>query len=346
MTRALATIRVISTLTPIEGADRIECAQIDGWTVVVKKGEFDVGDLCIYFEIDSWVPHDVAPFLSSGSIEEGGYKLKYFNDIAGNRLRTKKLKGTLSQGLVLPLHSLNEEQAEFCQEYDSNDPTGCDLTEILKVQLYERPLPAQLRGTAKGNFPTFILKTDQERVQNLQKFISDEAKHNDLWEVTEKLDGSSMTVYMHEGVFGVCSRNLDLKQTEGNSFWDTAVKLDLQSKVPEGFAFQGELIGPGIQGNQYGLNEFKYYIFDVWDIKQQKYLNAYGRAALLLNLGLASVPFLRYSPMIDSIEQLLEEAKGTSLLNGSIREGIVFKNVRDTFKHFKSINNDWLLKYE
>jgi len=346
MTRQLASIRVIDDLTPIEDADRIECAHIGGWTVVVKKGEFYKGGLCIYFEIDSWVPHDVAPFLSSGSIEEGGYKLKYFNDIPGNRLRTKRLKGVLSQGLALPLHTLNEEQADFCQEYDFNDPTGCDLTELLKVQLYEKPLPAQLRGTAKGNFPAFIPKTDQPRIQNLSGALRKWEEEQDIWEVTEKLDGSSMTVYKHEGVFGVCSRNLDLKQTGGNTFWDTAIKYKLESKVPEGYAFQGELVGPGIQGNQYALTSHKYYIFDIFNIAKQEYLNAYDRTVVLRGLSLEGVPFVMYSPLRNSMQEMLEFCKGKSFLNGSIREGLVYKHITKPDQSFKCINNDWLLKYE
>lgn len=346
MTRALASIKAIDSLTSIEGADRIECAHIGGWTVVVKKGEFEAGGLCIYFEIDSWVPHDVAPFLSSGSVDEGGYKLKYLNDVAGNRLRTKRLKGTLSQGLCLPLHSLTEEQVDFCQEYDSNDPTGCDLTELLGVQLYEKPIPAQLRGTMRGNFPPFIPKTDQERVQNLQHFLTEEASRLDMWEVTEKLDGSSMTVYNYEGYRGVCSRNIDLKQTDDNAFWATAIREELILKVMDGFALQGELCGPGIQGNQYGLTEPTFFLFDIFDIKKQKYLDAFERNRIARSLDIKEVPFLQYTQMINDIPMLLKEAEGKSFLNDSVREGIVFKSTVHTSRHFKAINNDWLLKYE
>jgi len=341
MTRALASVRIISKLSPIEGADRIELAQIDGWQVVVKKGEFCEGQLCIYFEIDSWVPHIVAPFLSKEK------EPKQFNNVPGNRLRTIKLKGELSQGLALPLHMLTGEQADFCREFNFNDPTGCDLTEILGVQLYEKPLPAQLAGRAKGNFPPFIFKTDQERIQNIKREVEVYNANNETFEVTEKLDGSSITVYLKDDVFGVCSRNLDLQETEGNSFWTIAREYDLETKLRtlgKNIALQGELVGPGIQGNQYGFAKLQMFLFDIFDIDQQTYLCPDNRHELAQAMDIPHVPFIGdFTFEGETIEGILKEAVGESALNKSQREGLVFKSYTVPTHHFKAISNVWLL---
>jgi len=334
MTRKLASVRVISELRPIDGADRIELAIIDGWQVVVKKGEFEVGHKCIYFEIDSWIPYKIAPFLSKGSPRS-------FNCVLGERLRTIKLKKQLSQGLALPI----DDYTDMCAT------VGDDLTESLNVQLYERPLPAQLAGRAKGNFPAFIFKTDQERIQNIPSEVEGYNRRKEVFEVTEKLDGSSMTVYMKDGVFGVCSRNLDLQMDqEGNTFIDTARKLNLAhkllpfSEVGTNIALQGELVGPGIQGNQYGFSEHFYFIFDIFDINQQVYLSPENRQQLCQQMDLPHVPFIGdFEFEGEVVGEILDMAKGKSVLNGSTREGIVFKSYSNPTHHFKAINNEWLL---
>jgi len=335
MTRKLASVRVISELRPIEGADRIELAIIDGWQVVVKKYEFKVGDHCIYFEIDSWIPEDVAPFLFKG---------REFNNIKGERLRTIRLKKQLSQGLAIPLDAYTD----MCAS------EGDDLTETLGIQLYEKPLPAQLTGRAKGNFPLFLFKTDQERIQNIPREVEGYNRRRELFEVTEKLDGSSMTVYMKDGVFGVCSRNLDLQMDqEGNTFIDTARKLNLESKlkpfaeVGTNIALQGELVGPGIQGNQYGFSEYFYFIFDIFDINQQQYLTPENRVQLCQQMDLPHVPFIGdFEFEGETVGDILAMAKGKSVLNGSTREGIVFKSYSSPTHHFKAVNNEWLLENE
>ena len=151
--RALATIRVIEAINPIPNADAIDVASIGGWNVVVKKGAHQVGEKVVYLEIDSWVPEHLAPFLNTGS------PAKEFEGVVGYRLRTKKLRGVVSQGLILPTPP--------GQTDVFND--GDDLTELLNIKKYEKPVNAQLAGIARGNFPSFIPKTDQERIQNLME---------------------------------------------------------------------------------------------------------------------------------------------------------------------------------
>jgi len=330
---------VIDKIEPIEGADAIETAVIGGWKVVVKKGEFAVGDLAVYLEIDSWVPTELAPFLSKGK------EPREFNGVKGEPLRTVILRGQLSQGLLLP-HSVAANAIApgeiFVCEEDS------DVTEVLGIKKWEKPMNAQLAGVARGNFPSLIPKTDQERVQNLAVEVA--AAQGGSYEVTEKLEGSSMTCYLIDGEFGVCSRNLDLKRDENNSFWATAIADDIEAKMRAAtgvgdFAIQGELIGPGIQDNIYKLNKPEFHVFDVYNIIWGEYMQPiYRRSFVEQVLGLKHVPVIDASFVINTnVEGLLTMAEGKSVLNPiQEREGIVFKQVNGGMT-FKAISNTYLI---
>jgi RNA ligase (TIGR02306 family) len=335
--RKLATIRKIDSLRPIVGADAIECAIVGGWTCVVKKGEFTAGDLAVYCEIDSWIPHEIAPFLSKGNFP------RVYNEVKGERLRTVKLRGQLSQGLLLPLEPT-------CADIESELFEGLDVSFPLNIVKWEMPMNAQLAGMARGNFPSLIPKTDQERCQNLVKEI-DQAITDELqFEVTEKLEGSSMTVYLIDGVFGVCSRNLDLKEEGGTTFWEVARRDGIEEKmrtvVGTDLAIQGELIGPGIQGNIYKLSKPEFRVFDVYNIQGGCYLDPADRRELIKSMGLKHVPvmFVDKDLGVGSVEEILQWAEGPSAITPSQeREGIVFKQV-DGGMTFKAISNKYLLK--
>lgn len=265
--RKLASIRIITEIKPIDGADNIELAIVDGWQCVVKKGEFIVGQLCVYFEIDSFLP--IKPefeFLRKSSY-------KKMNDKEGFRLKTIRLRGQLSQGLVLNLDSVGLPK-DFSRPYGPDFfENHNDITEILGIEKYESPIPAQLAGKVKGNFPSFIRKTDQERVQNIWNKVKD---LKESFEVSIKLDGTSCTYYYNNGVFGVCSRNLEIIETEGNTLWDIAKACKIEESLREygkNVALQGEVIGEGIQGNPENIrgqlkqyNKFNWR--GLWDLKR------------------------------------------------------------------------------
>lgn len=339
--RKLATVRRIADIQPIPDADVIDVATVDGWKVVVKKGDFQVGDLAVYFEIDSWIPKAIAPFLNRG---------RTYNGVEGERLRTIKLCKQISQGLLLPVSAV----ATF-DERDSNSyicdidylVEGDDLTEYLQIQKYEKPIHGSLAGVVKGNFPSFLRKTDQERVQNLTKDIRRWEEEGARWEVTEKLDGSSMTVYRHNDVTGVCSRNYDLEETEGNAFWQAVRREDIDQRLPAGFALQGELIGPGIQGNKYGLDATDFFVFDVWDINKSCYLTPDERRKFCKAFAFNHVPVLATGTTGTSdVNALIASADGQSLIGKKPpREGMVYKNMANDTS-FKIISNRWLLKNE
>lgn len=342
--RAMASIRQIDSIDPIEGADAIEVATVGGWRVVVKKGEFFPGDVAIYCEIDSWIPHELAPFLSKGK------EPREYNGVKGERLKTIRLRGQLSQGLLLPLQAswvirnLGAPPGSVFTDY-----VGIDVTEKLGIQKWEAPIPAQLAGKMKGYFPSFLRKTDQERVQNLKSELSEMFENEDTrWEITEKLDGSSMTVYVRDDVAGVCSRNLDLVEDDNNSFWKVAKEYGVIDKIRStgrNLAIQGELVGEGIQGNPYKLQGLRFYVFDIYDINAGEYMGYMERQDILDKINLESVPIL-FMGLVDkniTMEMILDTAEGESLLTRTEREGVVFKRA-DGLASFKSISNAWLLK--
>jgi RNA ligase (TIGR02306 family) len=345
--RKLATIRRIDALTPIEGADKIEVASIGGWKIVCQKGLYEVGDLAVYFEIDSFIPNDIAPFLT----KPGQYP-KVYEGVEGQRLKTIRLRGQISQGLLMPVH--NDITGTYLMiytdetgEYSLTVAEGDDVTEALGILKWEKPIPACLAGISRGNFPTQIPKTDQSRVQNLKKEI--ELNQNTMMEVTEKCEGSSMTCYLIDGEFGVCSRNLNLKEVEGNTFWDVARAENIEVKIREVFgsnnvALQGELIGPGVQGNIYKLNKHEFRVFDIYDVDAGAYLRPEFRRALVDKMGLVHVPILDDCLILDhAIDELLALAEGKSRISPTEREGLVFKALDSNFT-FKAISNRYLLK--
>jgi RNA ligase (TIGR02306 family) len=345
--RKMATIRKIDALRPIEGADAIECAIVGGWTVVVKKGEYTAGDLAVYCEIDSFIPTAIAPFLT-----KPGHYTKTFEGVEGERLRTMKLRGQLSQGLLLPLRGFD---AYFEGAGYTLFNEGDDVSSFLGIKKYEAPVPAELAGEVKGMFPSVIPKTDQERVQNLKAELAEWFAEDLYWEVTEKLEGSSMTVYCIDGEVGVCSRNLDLKRNPDNSLWRAAIKYDLEEKLKIGgrnIAIQGELVGNGIQGNIYQMRDQDFLVYDIYDIDAGCYLTPFSRAAFVAEHKLNHCPILAYSAVltdtlgITNMEQVLKFAEGKSVMGmiGCEREGLVFK-CHERSVSFKSISNKYLLKH-
>jgi len=338
--RKLASIRKIEEIKPIDGADAIEAVRVDGWWCVSKKNEFKVNDRCVYFEVDSFLP--VRPefeFLRKSCFKS----TRHLGD--GFRLKTIRLKGQISQGLVLPLGIF-----QFPWFSHVNAKEGHDLTEELGVQKWEVPLSPQLAGVAKGNFPSFIRKTDQERIQNCYKEM--QRDHADkLFEGSIKLDGSSMTVYLKDDVFGVCSRNLDLQETEDNTFWKVARKNKFEEMLRtygKNVAIQGELMGPGIQGNRENLPDHEFFLFDVWDIDGQNYYTSLESGDFVadcrdLGYKLETVPYVSMIRIMEfSLEDILKKSDVKSL-NHPVAEGIVYRSIEDSSVSFKAISQSYLL---
>lgn len=340
--RKLASIQKVLAVDSIPGADAIECLTILGWKVVAKKGEFKVNDLVCYCEVDSILP------------EKPEFEFLRKNHF---RIKTIKLKGQVSQGICFPLSILTP-GAAYAAEFPAE---GQDVTELLGVNKYEPYTPAQLSGLVKGSFPEFLHKTDETRIQAIPSVLY--RHQNKKFYVTEKVDGSSMTVYFRRsehfaaGEFGVCSRNLDIKEEGGTSFWKVARELDLENKLrslERNICLQGELIGQGVQGNKYKLSGLEFRVFNVFDIDTQRHVGYTELVRIITQLGLTMVPLINDSFVLPAtVDEFVEYSKGKSLLNkDTYREGVVLRPLVEEYDEdlrgrlsFKCINPDFLLKY-
>lgn len=328
----LASIQKIIDIQPIENADSIEKAYVLGWQVVVKKGEFKVGDLVVFITIDTIVP-DRPEF-------EFLRKDKF-------RIRTIKLRGTLSQGIIFPL-SILPTYAVWEEGYD--------VSVALDIKHYEKPAPREggfIQGDTKGNWPPFFPHTDEERIQNVPEVL-DELRGKS-YVITEKCDGTSCTIYFNRGEFGACSRNFEKKDSEFSVYWQMARKYDLENKLKSlgrNLAIQGEICGPGIQKNHLGLKECDLFVFDIYDIDDGKYLSYPIQQQLVVSLGLNKVPVVQLGEGFSfTLDELLERAKGNYNNTNNYREGIVVRAMYGDFSEkmrsrisFKVLNNEFLLK--
>lgn len=329
--RKLATIRTVRETRAIEGADAIELAVVDGWKCVTKKGEFAAGDAVIYCEIDSFLPvRDEFEFLRKSS-------LKVMDDREGFRLRTVKLRGQISQGLLLDPSILGREFS-----------LGEDVTEELGIVKYEAPIPACLGGDVVGGFPAFIAKTDEDRIQNLAADF--DSFRGLAFYVSEKIDGTSFTAFVHEEQFGVCGRNWQLAEDASNSHWRVVRDLDLRGRMKtlgRSLAIQGELVGPGIQKNRYALKGPTVFVFNVFDIAASAYVHKAEMEAICRELDLSIVPPLGEMIVPGCLDAILTLAEGKSVLNPKTeREGLVWvRGSGDDRISFKTISNKFLAKY-
>ena len=350
--RKLASVQVVNAIEPIENADAIERIRVLGWWVVVKKNEYKPGDKVVYCEIDSLLPVRAEfEFLRASSFKNA---ITDATDAviqpAGFRIKTIKLRGQVSQGICFPLSILPP---------DAPLDEDADVTELLNVVKWEPPVPAGMSGRAKGSFPGFLPKTDETRVQVLQKVI--ERHRGTTLFVTEKLDGSSFTAFLREGEFGVCSRNMNLDVTdEASVFVRVSIKYKLEEKLrafslAHGFenAIQGEVIGPGVQQNKYKLPEVTLRVFNVFDVSAYRFLNHADMLAAVAEIGLETVPQLGTLVLDHTVDSLVLFSEGMSVMNPKVqREGVVLRPLTEIEDGllgrltFKAINPKFLLKYD
>ncbi len=335
--RKMASIQRVTSVEPIEGADRIEKIRVLGWQLVAQKNEFEPGDLCLYCEIDSVLPDHPA--------FENFRERKF-------RIKTIRLKGVISQGLAFPLdHPYIVEKIGNCKVSE-----GEDLSEMLGIVKHEVPLPVTMRGKVAGRFPAHLVPvTDELRVQSYVNVL-DEFAGRDVY-VTTKMDGTSFTAYYDGAKFGVCSRNMEMRPDDESIYTRIARKYDLERILKaigetEGrnLAVQGEICGPGVRGNPIGLAQPELFVFNVFDIGAQRYLDFADAFRLMEERKLPTVPVdatgVRFGWTLD---QLLEMAKGR-YGSGRHREGIVIRPVKEDHSNvlagrlsIKVINNDYLL---
>lgn len=361
--RNLASIQEIRAIHPIDGKDRIVLAEVLGWTVIVQKSEYAVGDKCVYVEIDSVLPEKPEfEFL----------RPKKF------RIKTMKMGGVLSQGICFPLSILP----------DGEYQVGDDVTQLLGVTKYDeyqdepqakqtesrnplraflfrhrltRPLARLIwQGTKRENhgFPEFVSKTDETRIQNMPHLLEDKKP---VWIGREKIDGQSGTFFLKKtnGLFGpkydfgVCSRNNRLMKPDNSSYWYVAQRYHIRYVLMEllkgpyaghdWICIQGECIGPKVQGNKYHVSEPDLYCFNLI-LPTGKVPCAFAES-LLGEYGIKWVPLVTAQYALpDTIPEILDYATGQSALYPTLREGIVFRDYK-TGRSFKAVSPDFLLKH-
>ena len=297
-------IGTIRDVIPIPGADKIEavkavCGSGGRWCGVVQKGQFKVHDPCQVYLQDSLLPHT----------PEFAFMERY-----GYRVRMAKFRGMPSEALIWP------------QNISGN--VGDDVTEQAGVTKYEKPIPTCLSGEVYGNFPNFIPKTDEPNFQSVPEMV--EALKGKRYFATVKIDGSSGTAYRLDGHFGVCSRNWELKETDGNAFW--RCMTEPWRNIPSGYAVQFEVAGPGIQGNAMGLKTIQPFAFQVWNIVEKRYLHFLDFHDFARIHNLPTVPVLVWENKwsCESDDALRLFAEGT-YPNGHQREGIVLRPQTETW---------------
>ena len=341
--RKLASIKRISDITRIPEADKICSYSVGGWTVVDAIGKYKVDDLVIMIEIDSWVPTTIAPFLTKKDKNPSEY-----NGVQGEKIRSIKLKGQISQGLLLPISVLPN---------PTESKIGDDVTDLLGIQKYEPPIPAQIAGDARS-FSWPISKTDETRVQSDDEYKFIERLTGKPYYISLKLDGTSSTFLIDpkDETYHVCGRNYSYKENDSHNFWMLSKKYNIEQGLRDFWekghrlALQGEVVGPGIQKNPLGLSHHDLYIFNVVDIRSGQKLCLDKSLIVTDQLGLKFVPIVdKGSSFGYTKTDLLEMARGkykthfSSAKDSQDREGIVIRSICGEVS-FKAINNDFLLK--
>jgi len=266
----LAEIQTINEITPIEGADRIELARVQGWQSVIQRGSYSVGDRIVFVPIDTVLP----PAVWNSHLHDKTDPNKPI------RVKTVKLRGTISSGLIFPLSILDP-----FTDYE----IGQDVSSILGIEKYVKSIPVHLQGIAKGDFPTHLVsKTDEDNLLSNPDVLN-ELKSCGVAICTSKYDGTSGTFIKElDGTFRVCSRNLELEDG-GNVYWQMAKKYDLQNLMDNGMAFSSEIVGTGIQGNPMNLEGVELFVFNIKDLNDNSYLSYDDMCLTLENTGLKVV---------------------------------------------------------
>lgn len=361
--RNLASIKTITDIVPIDGRDRIVLAAVDGWSVIVKKDEFRVGDKCVYIEIDSVLP------------EKAEFEFLRKNNF---RIKTMKMAGVISQGICFPLSILPYKRNG--DDYEVNE----DVTDIIGVKQYERTMdtgtvdtggklnkfkyPKWLMRNAwfrslvsktkdNNSFPSFIKKTDETRIQNMPFILKDKSE----WIVTEKIDGQSGTFCLvrHKSIipfvkdkyeYIVCSRNLRLKEKDSSSYWKVSDKYQIENALKnmigdrDWIAIQGECIAPNVQGNKYKVEDADLYVFNL--IYPTGRLDSITAKSICNNHGIKFVPIVAENYILpDSVNSVLEYANGKSMIYNTLREGLVFRS-KDGEKSFKAVDPIFLMNHD
>jgi RNA ligase (TIGR02306 family) len=343
--RKLASIQTISEILPAPGFDNLVIAKVLGWHALVKKDEFKPGDKCIYVEYDSVMPEiEEFEFLRSRKF----------------RIKTMKMRGTISQGLILHRYVLAKLVPDItADDVDYSFQVGDDVTELLGITKYEIPEDCRIGFGRVRNWPDWLPKTDETRLQGIPNVLDELSDYY----VTIKEDGSSASYYLKDDHFGVCSRNMESDEPdEKNAYWKCAVQYDIEKKLRKvyettgrQFAIQGEIAGPGMNGsgvykNPIGYDALNFHIFNIYDIDQIKYVDYLDMQYFCNLLELSMVNVIEVGNKKRTVDEWIEFATTHKYKSGKPVEGIVIRPLKETYSmatkgrlSFKVINNLYLL---
>lgn len=380
--RELAYVVKVDEIRPIEGADRVEVAIVNGWHIMVRKDQFKPGDLAVYFEIDSKVPAE-EPFMF---LEPKHFKIK----------TQKYFKGTvISQGLLMGFEDFGWEKDAYklgdfltqklkvtyaVEEDNARKASSVDKYKKMAQRhgklFSHQPFRWLMRRTwgkkvlflffgktsdKKAGWPAWVAKTDEERVENMPWIFDNKSP----FVATEKIDGTSTTFTMKRGKFGkndfyVCSRNVVFDKPDKNCFYDTNVYIEMAEKYDiekilesiltddptlDWVTLQGETYGAGIQKRDYGLKEHRFAGFNFITSKEGRW-DSVRAAKFMTQYNIPWVPILDENYILpDTIEELraFSHSEG-SRIDGVIKEGIVFRS-QDGSMSFKCVDPEFLMKY-
>lgn len=341
MERKLASVKKIDSIENIHYADNIEIAHIGGWQSVIKKNEYRAGDTVIFIEIDSILPLTPwSEFLRNTKDPDKPIRLK-----------TCKLRGVISQGLVIPLDTVGSEYRKI----------GTDVTDILGIVKYEPPITTSTSGKPKGNFPIHIFpKTDSERIQNLWGGEFLDEINDTRFIATYKMDGTSLSMYYFEGDMGICSRNILLDSEDDNLYTSMFKKYNIEDifkRHGKDIAIQAEIIGPGIQKNTASIPDKEIMIFDIYDISRRRYFDYEDLKHFCEEYSLPMVKVhtdnFIFNKNIHTFEYITEMTNLKYDLSRRPIEGLIFTGYKETYSpslqgrlRFKMINPGYLLKNE
>lgn len=339
MKRKLASIQRIREIKAIIDADRIEVATILGWRVVVQKGQFKAGDLCIYVEIDAVLP--------SENFDKPKYKFlkeKKFH------IKTVLIRGKPSQGIAFPITIMNELYGINIYPIE-----GQDITREMGIKQYQYPIHENMIGKIKGDFPAFIPKTKEVRIQTVPDIVEKYAGTKCY--ISEKIDGESITIFLKDGNLGVCTHKVELEYDEENPIWQLIDDLKIFDDLKDfdkNIAVQGEFIGPGIKKNKYKQEKHDLYLFNLINLDSYKYEDYRTFKEWTTKYHQKTVPILDENYILsDDIKKLEQLASGVSKINKTKREGIVIrplKEIEDAKLNgrvgFKVIDTKFLTKHK
>lgn len=336
----LASIERITEIKPIDGADKILAAKVLGYWTVIKKDEFKVGDLCVWHNPDTIVDREQFP--------------EAYAILKEPRLKVIKLRKQVSQGLALPINKFgvlsqwqlierSTQKPDTIRNFDSGVMTvtyyleGIDVSDLIGIKKYEKPIPECMKGITKGNFPGFIPKTDENNLRSYPAILQNLYAEEEVY-VTVKIDGQSSTYYWKDDAFGVCSRNQELVFNENNGFWKNAIKYKIETALKRmydhtgnHFALQGESYGPSIQANKLGVPELSFAAFALYNITTAQ-VCAYDALDIFCKANDIPSVYTVFKGKLEDFgknsDELLDKVNEVRYNNGSAAEGLVFRTSR------------------